>query len=332
MPNESDEFAQFTQAAIAEVQAAEQPAAPAAPPAPEPPKQAPPADPPKVEQPAAKEPEPAKPVEAKAEPKPEEEVPAWKKAAEAERAKRAAKATEGALQKKLAEVEARLAKFEGALSKADSDPLAAGEALGLSYDKMTKAYIKTLERGDEPAAPKQSEEVQTLVQKIQQIEGLLKQQQQTIYQRAQQEAQQAFVSEVKQTLEAKGDQFKLVKRHPQGPDLVREIRAAHYRETAIVDEAGNVIEPGEIIPIDEACKRAQERLEQFLGLFKDADAVAAAKAEEPKPAAVKPAAPPTLSQDLRQGGHKPNEPHGDEVEQLLLLKKTLEAQLNAQQG
>lgn len=320
------EFQQFASAAIAEVAAAQQPAAPT--PTPEPPAPVAAPEPAKVE--PAKEPEPAAPVEAKEEPKPDD-VPPWKKAAEKEREKRAAKANETKLQQQLAAVEAKLARFEkieSALAKADSDPLGVGKALGLSYDKMTQQYIKDLERGDEPAPAKPNEEIQSLVQKIQQIEGLLSKQQQTLEQRANQEAYQAFVSEVKQTFEAKGDQFKLVKRHPQGPELVREKRAAHFRETAEFDAAGNVIEPGEIMPIDEACKLVEAELGSFLALFKDAEV---AKVEA-KPVAAKPVAPQTLSQDLRQGGVKPNEPHGDEVEQLLALKKALETQLNAQQG
>lgn len=322
---DDSEFAQFVTQAVAEIA----PAPAAAPPA-----EAKAADPPKVEQPAAKEPEPAKPVEAKEEPKPEPKPePAWKVKAAEEKAKRearnAAKGNEAQLQAKLAAVEAELAKWKAIEAKKATDPLGAAEELGLSYDRLTKEYIKGLDKDGAPQAPP---EVAELRQKIQHVESLLKQQQQTIEQRAQAEAMQSFKAEVTQVLTTQGDDFEHVKAHPQGVDLVREIVRAHFRDTATFDKDGTLIAPGEVMSTEEACGRAEEWIQNFLGNFKGTKSFAAkveAKAEE-KPAPKKPEAP-TLSQDLRTGGTK-SEPHGDEVEQLLLLKKTLEAQLNASAG
>jgi hypothetical protein len=320
MPDDAAEFEQFTSQAMAEV-------APAAAPVAEPAKVEPPADAPKVE--PAKEPEPAK-VEAAPEEKPPE-VPAWKKAAEAEKAKRATKNAEAQLKAKLASVESELAEWREFKTLREKDPLAAAEKAKLSYDTLTKHYIKGLESGADPK-PQRDPEVSALIQKIQDVEAQLKSQQQTIAQRAQSEWEQSFKAEVKSAIEAKGDALEFVAKHPQGPDLVREIRAAHYRDTATFDDAGNIIEPGEIMPTDEACKLAEEHLDKFLGHFKGAKKFSAAKEVPTQPAAKPAPAAPTLSQDMRQGGVTPNTPHGDEVEQLLLLKKTLEAQLNAQQG
>ncbi len=271
-----------------------------------------------------------KPVEAKPEPK-VDEVPAWKKAADAEKAKRAAnnnsKATEQRLNAQLQQVQAKLARFEAIEAKKATDPLGAAEEFGLSYDTLTKKYLETIE--DPKAGP--APEVKALIQKIQHVEDLLKTQQQAIERRAQTEAVQSFVNEVKQVLEAKGDEFELVRAARQGPDLVREIVGAHFRATAQFDAAGNILSPGEIMPTEDACRLAEKYLDEDLGQFRSTKKFAG-KPETPKVEAPKPKAEaPTLSQDMRQGGTKP-EPHGDEIEQLLLLKKTLESQLDAQQG
>lgn len=300
--------------------------------APTTPAEVPPADTPKVESEAAKEPEAKPEVEAKEEEKPAEKQPDWKKAAQAEKAKReakqASKANEAKLAAQLQAVQAKLARFEAIEAKRETDPLAAAEEFGLSYDKLTKQYIKTLE--DKPDGP--PPEVKHLTEKIQHIENLLNQQQETINQRAQAEAIQSFQAEVRKVLEAKGDDFELVKAARQGPDLVREIVAAHYRATAKFDTSGRLVEAGELMPTEDACKLAEKYLDEDLGQFKGTKKFSgkvAAKAEE-KPAPKKPDAQ-TLTQDLRQGGTK-SEPHGDEVEQLLAMKKVLEAQLNASQG
>jgi hypothetical protein len=286
---------------------------PAAEPAAEPAKEAPATE--------AKEPEPAKPEEKK------EEIPAWKKAAEAERAKRASKSNETKLQARLAAVEAELGKYKAFEAKKETDPLSAAAEMGLDYERLTKEYIKTL---DKDSGPKVDPEVQKLYQKIQQVEGLLKQQQQAIEQRGQAEAVQAFNAELKSELETKGDALEYVKSDPQGPSLVWEIRVAHYRETAPKDASGNIIGPGEIMSVGDACELAEKHLEKYLGNFKNAKKLTG-KVEAPKPAA-KPAATPTLSQDMRQQSETKSAPHGDEIEQLLALKKTLEAQLDAQRG
>lgn len=257
---------------------------------------------------------------------PEEVKPDWKKAAAVEKAKRLAsqnhKANADKLQTKLQQVEHELARFKSIEAKRDTDPLAAAAEFGLDYNKLTKEYIKTLE------TPNQQEtEVGKLTQKIQHVESLLQQQQDSIDRRAQAEAIQSFNADVKKVLETKADDFELVKTAKQGPDLVREIVAAHYRATATFDRAGNLIGAGELMPTEKACQLAEKYLEEDLSQFKATKKFGGKVEAKP---VVKPAAP-TLSQDMRQGGTK-TEPHGDEVEQLLLLKKTLEAQLNASQG
>jgi len=296
------------------------------------PAEAPAADPPKVEPEATKEPEAAKPVEAKPETELEkkpEDKPDWKKAAAAEKAKREAKQTgranEAKLSAQLNAVQAELARFKAIEAKRETDPLAAAEEFGLSYDKLTKQYIKTLEQNPNAPAP----EVKQLTDKIQHIETLLQQQQAMIDQRAQAEAIQSFQADVAKVLETKGEDFELVKAARQGPELVREIVTAHFRATATFDQSGRLVAAGELMPTEEACKLAEKYLEDDLGQFKGTKKFGAKK-EEPKPV-VKPAVSPTLNQDMRQGGTK-SEPHGDEVEQLLAMKKVLEAQLNASQG
>lgn len=292
-------------------------------------------EPAKAEAEAATEPESTKPeVEAKPEPepekKPEEKQPDWKKAAAAEKAKReakqASKANEAKLAAQLQAVQAKLARFEAIEAKRETDPLAAAEEFGLSYDKLTKQYIKTLEQNPNAPAP----EVKQLTDKIQHIENLLQQQQAAIEQRAQAEAVQSFQAEVKQVLEAKGDEFELVKAARQGPDLVREIVREHFRATAKFDTSGQLVEAGEVMPTEDACRLAEKYLEEDVSQFKGTKKFSG-KREEPKPAPTKKPDAPTLNQDMRQGGTK-TEPHGDEIEQLLAMKKILEAQLNASQG
>lgn len=285
-------------------------------------------------EPEAKETEPVKQeVEVKPEPepekKPDDKQPDWKKAALAEKAKREAKqsskANEARLSAQLNAVQTELARFKAIEAKRETDPLAAAEEFGLSYDKLTKQYIKTLEQNPNAPAP----EVKHLTDKIQHIENLLQQQQEKIDQRAQAEAVQSFQADVKKVIEAKGDEFELIKAARQGPDLVREIVAAHYRATSKFDTSGRLVEAGELMPTEDACALAEKYLEDDLGQFKGTKKFSG-KREEPKPVVKKPDAP-TLNQDMRQGGTK-SEPHGDEVEQLLAMKKVLEAQLNATQG
>ncbi len=256
--------------------------------------------------------------------------PDWKKAAAAEKAKRearqASKSNELKLQQRLQQVEHELNRYKSIEAKKDTDPLAAAEEFGLNYDRLTKEYIKTLDKNPES---NQNQEVKNLVQKIQHIEGLLTQQQQVIEQRAQAEAIQSFNADVKKILETKGEEFEYVRTDPQGLDLVREIVAAHFRATSTFDRSGNIISAGELMPTEHACKLAEKHLDDYLGRFKGTKKLGL-KTEQVK--TTKPPEKPTLSQDMRTGGTKPNTPHGDEIEQLLLLKKTLEAQLNANQG
>lgn len=329
MPAEDAEFAQFISQATA---------APAETPAAAPTEAAPavvaeaPKEEPKVEvktemtPPAAE----AKPEEKVEEPK--EDEPAWKKLVAAEKAKREARRAQqqgdSALKAQLDAVTAKLAKYEALEKRKETDPLGALEEFGISYDKATKEYIKTLDSNPDKTPP----EIQTLSKKIQELETAIQQQREAAEREAQAKAVQSFQAEVGKVLEAKASDFELVSKHPQGVELVREIIAKHYRETATFDQKGNLVAPGEIMATEEACARAEGWLDEFLGSFKGTRKFATgevkAKAEEPKPKKVE---APTISQDMRQGGTK-SEPHGDEIEQLLLLKKTLESQLNASQG
>lgn len=326
MPAEDAEFAQFiTQATATE-------------PTPVPTEVAPPApvEEPKKEPPVEVKTEEKPVVEAKKEePKPEEkkdDEPAWKKLVAAEKAKREAKRAAGqgdaALKAKLDAVEAKLAKYEALEKKKETDPLGALEDFGISYDRATKEYIKTLEKNPNQPAP----EVTALSQKIQQLETAIQEQRREIANKAQAEAVQSFNAEIGKVLETKGSDFELVRKHPQGVDLVREIVGKHFRDTAVFDKSGNMVAPGELMAPEEACARAQGWLDEFLDNFKGTQkfvsSSVAAKPEEPKTKKVE---TPTISQDMRQGGTKP-EPHGDEIEQLLLMKKNLESQLNANQG
>ncbi len=281
-------------------------------------------------------------TEVKTEPKPEdkpaveaaEDEPAWKKLVAAEKAKREARRAalqqqtpDAALKSKLDEVTAKLAKYEALERKKETDPLGALEDFGIPYDRATKEYIKTLDKNPDKTAP----EIQTLSQKIQQLETALDRQREEIERRSQSEAINQFNADVSRVLEAKGSDFELVRKHPRGAELVREQVAKHYRETATFDASGKLVAPGEIMATEEACARAEGELDEFLGNFKGTRKFVTpevkAKTDEQKPKA----SALTISQDMRQGGTK-TEPHGDEIEQLLLLKKTLEAQLNVNQG
>ena len=288
--------------------------------------EAPPPEAPKVEAEATKE-----PVEAKKEEEKKVE-PDWKKAAAEEKAKREARQTsksnEARLQAQLQSVTQKLARFEAIEAKKDTDPLGALADLGLTYDAATKAYIRTLE-----TEPEGNDEVRKLNEKIQSVEKLLQQQQATIEQRAQAEAVQSFQAEVRKVLEAKADDFELVKTAKQGPDLVREIVATHYRKTATFDQLGNLIAPGEIMETEDACRLAEQYLEEDIGQFKGTKKFGPkVEVKAPEPVAKPAPTTTTISQDMRTGGTTPTAPHGDEIEQLLLLKKTLESQLETAQG
>lgn len=312
MSEDQDEFTAFATAAMAESSAAAEP--PAAQPAEPVAAEAAPTTEATKEEPTV-EASPAK-----------EEPPAWKVAAEKERAARAAKQTskvEAKLKTELQALQSRLAKYEAIEAKKATNPLAAAEELGLSYENLTKEYIKTLE----PKPDEATEKYNSLNQKLQHVETLLQQQQERIEQEAQAKAVNAFNADVKAVLESKGEEFELVRAARQGPELVREIVAAHFRATATFDSSGRLVAPGEIMATEQACGLAEKYLDDDLGQFRSTKKFTG-KVEAPK-AAPKPPATQTLSQDLRQATTK-SEPHGDEIEQLLLLKKTLEAQLNTQ--
>ncbi len=263
---------------------------------------APPATTPaKVEEPKA--PEPA--VEAKPEDKPPV-TPDWKVAAAKEREKREAQQAkrlqQDAATKANAELAAQLARFKDIEAKAKTNPLEAAEALGLSYDALTKEYIKTLERG--PPDPNTA-----LGQKVQQLEGTITNLLTQLQQRETNSLISQFESDVKTTIESQAETFRYLQRAEEGPDLVREIVAAHWRETK------------ETMATHEACRLANEYLQKqtlrFAGI--EVAKVAAPPAAAPKPAA------PTLSQDLRQGGTPPV-PFSDETAELLAMVTRLQAQ------
>jgi len=327
MPAEDAEFAQF----ITQATATETPAAAPTETTPAPVVEAPKEE---VKQEAKTEEKPAA-VEAKPEEKKQEETkeeePAWKKVVAAEKAKREAKRAaqqgDAALKAQLEAVTSKLAKYEALEKKKEVDPLGAMEEFGIPYDRATKEYIKSLEKNPNQPAP----EVQALSQKIQQLETAIAQQRKEDERKAQAEAVKSFQADISKVLETKASDFELVSKHPQGVELVREIVAAHYRETATFDRAGNLVAPGEIMATEEACARAEGWLDDFLGKFKGTRKFATGEVKakvEDKP---KKAETPTISQDMRQGGTK-QEPHGSEVEQLLLMKQALESQLNASQG
>ncbi len=284
-----------------------------------------------VEPAAVVDPEAKPELEVKPEVKePPKEAPAkdWKKAAAIERQHRESKQSNRAHSERLAaenkQLAAEIAKHKTLRERAASDPLSVMEELGLSYDAATKAYIKTLEQ--DPAKPDPT--TANLIQKLQQLETKIAQQEQTMEQRQTAEIIRGFEAEVSGLLSAKADDFELVRTAEGGGlALVKEIVGAHWRETAPKDANGRIIGNGETMPTEEACKLAEkffqkEQIDRFAKTKKFAAAIAANTA----PAKVEKPTSTTLTQDMRQGGAPP-QPLSDENAELMRMYKQLESQL-----
>lgn len=315
--SEQDDFAAAVQSAIAA----------------EPTESAPP-EPQKEEQPKTAEigdeatkPAPVTPQEAK----PDQEAQKdWKAAAEAARAKqsarRSAKEAAAIQSTKLQALEAKLARYEAIEAKRETDPLGAAEEFGLNYDRLTKEYIRTLEKDPNQSPP----EVKGLIQKFQQLETLVQQQQKQLEARQANELIRGFESEVKSLLEAKSEVFELTKTAEEGLGLVKAIVAAHWRETASFDAKGRLLADGETMATEKACQLAEDYFEkQQLRRFAHTKKFKsiASPPEKPKIEEKKIAtAASTLSQSLLQSGSQSIPTFGSETEELFSMIKKLEAQ------
>lgn len=342
MSTEHDEFAQMVQAALASEQNANQTTTPPAP-APEKQQEAAPegskptADSGDAEVKAPVVDETKKPdektVETKPEDKPEEKKTDWKAAAERERQKRQQKAAQKAQESQLAtevsQLKQQLAKFQAIEAKKQTDLLGAAAEAGFDYDLLTKEYLRSIDKQPDAVASPQSAEIKQLIQKIQQLESAFHDQRKTIAQQQEVKAVQEFYGSVKSVIEAKGDEFELLKVAEEGPELVRAIVAAKWNETAKYDSQGNLIEAGEMMPTEEACKLAEEYFEtqqlkrfaqtkKFLAFAKPAEKPK--EVEKPQPSAT------TLSNSMRQGGGDHVPTFGSETEELMSMIKRLEAQ------
>jgi hypothetical protein len=338
--SEHDEFAAVVQAAIAAEQGSAAPAAPAAEEPKAPPVEAP-AEPAAAaadsgnaevakEEPAKEPPkEEAKPVEAAPAEKPKTD---WKAAAAAERQKRAqaqqAKQNASQLSAQLEEANKLIARYKAIEAKKDTDPLGAIEDFGISYDKATSAYVKSLEQGKN--TPQVPDELKTAIQKIHQLEGTLSALQDARVTEQRSKVISEFEAETKRILETKADDFELTKTAEEGLALVKSIVGEHWRATAEFDSQGRLVKDGETMPTEEACKLAEEYFEQkqlkrfaetkkFKALAKPAEA---AKKPDAKPATT------TLSQSMRLGGAEQVPTFGSETEELLSMIQRLQAQGN----
>lgn len=329
--SDEEEFAQIAMAAI---EASKAEATPAEAPPPEAPA---PTEPETPKQPeagagAGQAAEPAAEVKTETPAEPTKEAPKqdWKAAAAAERAKQAARAKaredQNSARRELEIAKAKLARYEAIEAKKETDPLAAAEEFGLNYDRLTKEYIKTLDKNPNQPPPedKRRDEIfQRLEAKIQNLESKLAM-------KDRQQVLSAFEQEVETTLKTKADEFELTRTaEDDGRNLVKAIVGAHWRKTAVLDEQGRVIKPGEDLPTEEACKLAEEYFERKQlkrwAETKKFKALATPK-PPPKPEEKKPATA-TLSASLRQGGGEHSSvSYGDETSELLAMVKRLEAQ------
>lgn len=288
----------------------------------------------------------AKPVETPPEPKPEPKRTDWKAAAANERARQAAKSQE---RSRLAQLEAEAAQLRAEVQRsreldelAKTDPIAAAEKRGFSYDRLTQAYVKSLEANPNQPPPV----VQQLDQKFQSVDERVARLERALAAKDEQLAIATFESKVSATLAAKAEEFELTKAAgDDGTSLVKNIAQQHWVQTATwkldaygnkaTDERGNwiLLAPGETLPTEEACKLAeayfeQQQLKRFAETKKFRALVKTEtppKKDEPQPTKPAAASTATLSNQLRQGGGEAQSFSG-EWEELAALTKRLAAQ------
>lgn len=328
--SDEEEFAQLAAAAIAEASKTEAPA----------PEPAPPAETTTTTETPPAEEKPAQ-TETKTEDKPADAAPPaadkpktdWKAAAAAERAKQAARAKAREQQtnatRELEATKAELARYKAIEAKRETDPLAAAEEFGLSYDKLTKHYIKTLDKKPEQPAPEMPAEVKSAVENFHRLEAEITGLKAQLAQEQRAKVLGAFESEIESTLKAKADDFELTKAADEdGRNLVKAIVGAHWRKTATLDSQGKLVKPGEDLPIEEACKLAEEYFErkQLQRFAQTKKFKALAETKPPPKVEEKKTTAATLSQSLRQGGGEVAQSFGDETAELLAMVKRLEAQ------
>lgn len=264
-------------------------------------------------------------------PPPKEDRPKtdWRAAAAAERQKQRDRQNGRnqtvQLQQQLQQAQAEMARWREIEELKTSDPLAAAEKAGFSYDTLTKKYIESLEKNPAQTAP----EVKTLIQNFHQLEGMVQGLQEELREERRQKVVSGFDSEVQSLLQAKGDEFELTRTAKEGPTLVRAIVAAHWSKTVVRDDKGRILEDGETMPTEEACRKAEEYFEQQqLGQFiKTKKFAALARPPEAPKVEEKKSTSGTLTQGLLRGGGE-TQTFSGEFEELAALARRLEAQGN----
>lgn len=271
--------------------------------------------------------------ETMAEDKSEEKKPDWKAAVAASRAKRSAKEQtkqqNAQLQSEVSAIRSELQRYKDLEILKESDPLQAAEKFGLNYDRLTQEYIKTLEKNPNLPPP----HIRALDQNFQRVQERVELLEKELATERSQKAVNVFISDVKNMLATKADEFELTKTAEEGPELVKQIAILHWQQTAKFDQSGKLLSPGEEMPIEEACRLAEKYFEnQQLKRFAETKKFKALL--KPEPAPKTPVVPPpkpltstaTLSQQLRQGGGEQTNFSG-EWDELAALAKKLETQL-----
>lgn len=148
----------------------------------------------------------------------------------------------------LAEREAKIKEIEEAIANAENDPDAFLAKGNLDYEKLTKIYLN----GKKPPEDNKLKLLESQLNELK--EGITKKEQE----KTQQEQQQAladFHQRIDNVVEAKGEQFELIKLFNWTPQ-VHQVMVEHYQKTEA--EKGQ----GEVLSIEDACKYVESHLEK----------------------------------------------------------------------
>lgn len=272
---------------------------------------------------AAGKTEEAPPVEQKTEevPKEEPKVEAPKASERAEAFKRATQQEKARLEEKKAASELRqvreeLAKYKSREERLKTDPLGAlEEDYQVPYSKITDAHIQRLDK--DPVDP----ELKSLKQRLTAAENELASRRVEAEEATRKATLAQYDATISEQIAKSSDLTFLPEYGNEGVELVREIVAAHFAATAVKDEAGNIVEPGEVMPESEAIKLAETHYTKIAQKLEAAKAKKAPKPPEKPQPETKPK-PTTLSADMQRSAQQQPLTAADELaEQLEWLKQ-----------
>jgi len=211
------------------------------------------------------------------------------------------------LQEELTKLRAREEKLKNApLETLEND-------FGVPYTKVTDEHIKRLEKDPrDPILTSVDKQIADLKSEITSLRS-------NISQRDEQATLREFESNIREQVSKDESLTYLPEYGDEGVEQVRAVIQRHFWETSVKDQAGQIVEPGEVMTTDEAVKL----VEDFYAAKKEAaKAKKQPKASQPK-AATEETKPKqvTLTADMNSSAQQqPKTPRDEIAEQIEWLK------------